>query len=112
MAGVTKASRAGVATFPVTLAVALDLRAFVIEEEEQTVAHDGTAEVAAVLIPPQRRARQAGFVGEEIIGIELVIAEELEERAVKCVGAGACGDVEDAAAGASVFGARRRSRWI
>ena len=70
-------------------------------EEERLVLADGAAEGAAELVAVQRR----GGEREPRIGVQVVVAEELEQRAVKLVAAGARDDVDHAAGEASVFGA-------
>ena len=59
-------------------------RALIIDEKEGLVANDRDqpAEDAAKLVLPEGGSRQARRVGEEVIGVELVIAQELEQRAV------------------------------
>ena len=64
-------------------------------------AADGAAvEVAAVL----GFAGDGGDGGEVVAGVEVFVAEELEEAAVEGVGAGAGGDVDDAAVEAAELG--------
>ena len=77
--------------------------AFVVEKEEQLIAPDGAAEIASELVPAQRRFGVAGLIGEEIVRIEFVVAEVLEQRAVKLVRTGLGGDIENATAGGSVL---------
>src|SRR5581483_2756328 len=86
-----------------------DLRAFVIYEEEDLVFTvedfgdiDGSAETKAVLVALERRAGSRRI--EEILGIELLVAEELEGRAMRIIGAGLGREIDDGAHGAAVFG--------
>ena len=63
-----------------------DARALVIEEVEQLVLLDRAADAAAELILVILRTRQVVAVGEEVIGIEVVVAQVLEQQAVHLVG--------------------------
>ena len=46
-----------------------------IGEEEGLVLSDASAQAAAELVLPELRAPDAGAVGKEVIGIQLVVAE-------------------------------------
>ena len=63
-----------------------DARALVIEEVEQLVLLDRAADAAAELILVILRTAQVVAVGEEVIGIEIIVAEVLEQQAVHLVG--------------------------
>jgi hypothetical protein len=76
-----------------------DAAVFVGEEEEQFVALDGAAEGAAEVVVAVFAAG-----GEEVAGVEFIVAEEFEEGAVKVVGAGFGDDVDLGAAVAAVVG--------
>jgi hypothetical protein len=86
------------------LARAPNLRAFVVEEKERPVTAYGSAEIAAELVPAQRRAGQARAVGKETVGVELVIAEEVKQGPVKLIGSAPGGHVEHAADRAAELG--------
>jgi len=72
----------------ITLASAL-----VGREEEKFIVKDGTTQVEAELVLFQNRARLAGGVAEECIGVEVFIAEEFPRRAMEIVGAALGDDV-------------------
>ena len=83
---------------------------FKIAEEEDLAAavedlgkDDGTTEGEAELVALEGRLRLLGSV-EEVLGVELLVAEELEGGAVEVVGPGLEVDVDDAAHGAAVLG--------
>ena len=67
--------------------------ALIAAEEEQLVLDDGAADDAAELIALQRVA----VGGEIVLGVEVVVAEEVEDRAVEGIGSGARDDVDDRA---------------
>ena len=78
------------------------LDALIVSEEEEAVVDDGRAEggseeVAAVL-------GFAGGAGKIVASVQAFVAEELEEGAVDGIGAGARGDVDDAAVEAAELG--------
>jgi hypothetical protein len=84
---------------------------FGVEEEEGPVAavvefgdDDGAAEGAAELVEAEGGAAGAAAVGEEVVGVEFVVAEEFVGGEVEVVGATFGDDVEDAAGGAAIFG--------
>src|SRR4029079_7588895 len=60
---------------------------FVSEVKERLVAFDWTTDRAAELIVSERGLR-VGLDIEEVASVECVVAEKLEDRAVKIVGAG------------------------
>ena len=51
------------------------------------------------------RLRQAGGIGEEIVGVEIVVAEEFEQFAVVLVGSRSRHHVDDGAAAIAKLGA-------
>ena len=60
----------------------LDLtRALIIDEEEDLLAHNRATEGAAKLVLFERLAD----IAEEIAGVEIVVAQELEEFSVKVI---------------------------
>ena len=59
-----------------------------IAEEKRLVFFDGTAQGPAKLVLAELRTGHAGFIGEEIVGVELVVAQELIKTAVEFVGPG------------------------
>src|ERR1700733_1040423 len=63
-----------------------DARALVIEEVEQFVLLDRSTEAAAELILMILRTAQVVAVGEEVIGVEVVVAQVFEQQAVHRVG--------------------------
>ena len=79
-------------------------RALVIGEEEGLVVDDRAAGRAAELVLVERRARQAGRIGEEVVGVEIVVAQKLEDRAVKLIGAALDGGVDHRAGGVAELG--------
>src|SRR5690606_20859342 len=56
------------------------------------------------LVVPQQRLRPPGSVGEEVARIELVVAEELIERAVQRIGPGLQAEVDHTAGSTVEFG--------
>ena len=74
----------------------------VVAEEEEAVAEDGEAEGSAIEVAAVLGLAAGG--GEVVAGVEVFVAEELEEAAVEGVGAGAGGDVDDAAVEAAELG--------
>ena len=66
----------------------LDARRLEVAEEERAVAHHRAAEVAAELILVVRRLRLIGPLGEEVVRVERVVAEEVVRRAADAVGSG------------------------
>src|SRR5690242_10635133 len=68
--------------------------------EEEVILPDGASQGSAKLIKPQLSGfcvdvRIAGGLAEEVVGIELVVAEKLVDAAVEGVGAGLGDDVDD-----------------
>ena len=57
-------------------------------KEEQFVFLDGPAESVSKVVGPQFGPGLAGGIQEKVVGIQLVIAEELVDRAMKFVGSG------------------------
>ena len=85
-----------------------DFGAFVVGKEEELVLAvedlgdvDGGAHRETVLIALEGRIG-AGRI-EEILGVQLLVAQELKGRAVEVVGAGFGGEIDDAAHGAAVL---------
>ena len=62
--------------------------ALIVAEEEDLIALDGAAERTAVVILDQHRDRHAGGVVEEIVGVEIAVAQVIEQIAVILVRAG------------------------
>ena len=85
-----------------------DVRILEAAEEEGFVFEDGSTEGAAVLVAFETVVGAAtgdGVKGgEKVAGVETVVAEEPVGAAVEVIGAGAGGDVDDAAGAATVFG--------
>ena len=79
--------------------------ALVAREEEQPVTLDGAAQRAAEVVLFERRLLQPGPLAEERVGVELLVAVELEDAAAEGVGAGARGHVDHAAGEAAELGA-------
>ena len=79
----------------------IEPRPLPIGEEECFVLLDGSAEDPAVLVAAE--ARLGDGCGEEVTGIELLVAEKLEERAVHGVGAGFLIDHDHAAVGTAIL---------
>ena len=71
--------------------------ALVVAEEERLVLEHRAAEGAAELVLLEVRLGAAGAVVEEVVGVEGVVAEELEGAAVELVGARLDLQVDDAA---------------
>src|SRR5262249_39348832 len=65
---------------------------------------NGAAEGPAELVLPELGLGPAGEVGDEVVGVELVVAQELEGRAVEFVGPRLDGNVHGVAGGVAVFG--------
>ena len=61
--------------------------ALVVPEDERPVVNDRPASCGAELVLMKRRLRLSRRIGEEIVGVQLVVAKELEDRAVELVGA-------------------------
>ena len=61
--------------------------AFPTEEEEGVVPADGTTHRAAVLIVAQDVFLAVQFIGEEVRGLQFIVAEELEGAAVELIAA-------------------------
>ena len=68
--------------------------------------NSGPADVPAVDVIAQLGDRRAGHIGEEVIGVQRIVAEEFVDRAVEIVRAGLDGHV-DGAGGADAEIARR-----
>ncbi len=73
-----------------------------VAEEEEAVVEDGSAQRSAVEVAAVLGLAAGG--GEVVARVEVFVAEELEEAAVEGVGAGAGGDVDDAAVEAAELG--------
>ena len=73
--------------------------AFVVSEDKEAVLNDGAADGEAELVALEG----LGAAGEEGAGVEGVVAEEMEGRAVPLIGAAAAGDIDDAG-GIAEFG--------
>ena len=71
----------------------------VVHEEEGLVVPDGAAQRPAELVLAKGRLGAAELVVEQIIGVELVIAQKLEPAAVELIRAGLDLDIHDAAVG-------------
>src|ERR1700678_2737250 len=84
--------------------------AFIGAEKEQLVFLNRSAHHAAEIVLPQLGSRQSVSVGEPIVGIQLVVAEVLECRAVKRVRAGFCHYRDLSAGGTSIFRRKGRSK--
>ena len=65
-----------------------EAHAFVGEEEEGTVAAEGSAQCRAHVAHAERRAAVSGTVGKPIVGIQQFVAEGIGQRAVEVVAAG------------------------
>ena len=74
-----------------------------IAEEKRLVFFDGTAQGPAKLVLAELRTGHAGFIGEEIVGVELVVAQELIKTAVEFVGPGLRQQIDHGAARAADF---------
>src|SRR5262249_16486233 len=84
-------------------AQAADVFEFAAAEEEKLVFDDRTAEGETEVVETQRRLRDAVGVVDEGVGVEFVIAEELEGAAVEFVLAAARYDVNRGACVSPVF---------
>src|ERR1700722_18777425 len=82
---------------------ALFTHAFVVDEEEGFVALNWTTQRSPKLIIVKRILRRTDLV-EKIAGVESVVAEKLEARSVKIIGAALGNDVDHAAGAAAIFG--------
>ena len=78
--------------------------AVVVGEEERLVPDNRPADGAAELILLERRLGLPGAVGEEIVGVEPVVAQELVAHAVNRVAAGFGHDIDLSAGIASLLG--------
>src|SRR3984885_5713451 len=65
-----------------------DASAFIVEEEEQPVSHDWTADVASELVPAKRRLLEMIQIREVVICVENVVSKVLPDSAVEFVGSG------------------------
>ena len=74
-----------------------------IAEEKRLVFFDGTAQGPAKLVLAELRTGHAGFIGEEIVGVELVVAQELIKTAVESVGPGLSQQIDHGPARAAHF---------
>ena len=72
----------------------LEARRFDVAEEERLAADDRSAQVAAEVVLVVIRFRRALPDREEVVGVELVVAEELVAGAVDGVGARLGGDAD------------------
>ncbi len=77
--------------------------ALVTREEEQLVFQNRASDVGAKLVLSKRRTLDATRIGEEIIGVQHLVADELVCRAVKGVCAGLGREVDDSAGKSPVF---------
>src|SRR5262249_42147790 len=81
-----------------------------VAEEKSAIAavivrqQNRAAEGPAELVLPELGLGPAGEVGDEVVGVELVVAQELEGRAVEFVGPRLDGDVHGVAGRVAVFG--------
>ena len=64
----------------------------------------GPPKIPSELVPAQGRFAQVVFVREEVVGVQLIVAEKFKERSVKFIRARACRHVQNATAGAAVLG--------
>ena len=85
----------------------LDQAALVVGEPERLAADDRTAGGEAELVRQVLALLDAGAVGEEVVGVQRVVAVELPHAAAELVGARLERRVEHRAAGAPVLGAER-----
>src|SRR5437016_2549491 len=67
--------------------------AFIVEEEEGPVLLDRPADRAAEIVPTHGRDFDAGLIVEEVVGVQLVVAQEIVKAAVEFVGSRAGNDV-------------------
>ncbi len=74
---------------------------FVIAEKEGVALPDGAAEAAAELVLLE--CRRGARAGEEVLGVHLFVAKELEEASMEVTGPGLGDQVDDAAGGAAEF---------
>src|SRR5205085_6927238 len=77
--------------------------ALVVPEEEGLVLEDGAAEGAAKLVLLEVRLLATGAVVEKVVGVECVVAVELEAAAAQRVRAGLDLQVDDTAERAAEF---------
>ena len=77
--------------------------ALVVRKEECPIVDDGPANCGAELILMKGLARLARGVLEKIVGIQLVIAQKLEQRPVILVGSAFDRGIDDGARGMSEF---------
>src|ERR1700679_1110370 len=84
--------------------------AFIGAEKKKLVFFNWSPTPAAEIVLPQLGSRQSVSVGEPIVGIQLVVAEVLECRAVKRVRAGFCHYRDLSAGGTSIFRRKGRSK--
>src|SRR5262249_47256641 len=73
------------------------------QKEEQLLFFDRTTEGAAHLVQRERRTRRTRPVREKVIGVEVVIADELEEAAVILVTARSADYADHADSSAAEF---------
>src|SRR6266849_79005 len=67
--------------------------ALIVEKEEGAVLLDGPAYRAAEVVPAYGSNFDAGLIVEEVVGIQLVVAQEIVEAAMEVVGSRAGDDV-------------------
>src|SRR5262249_53861865 len=73
----------------------------IVEEEEGLVADDGPSDAESVLVVRKRSLGDAGPIIEEIIGVEVTVAEKLIKTAVERVRSGLAGKGYQSTAGSS-----------
>ena len=74
------------------------------DKKEQLVLDDRTAEGAANLVEAQFLLRHALLVEKEIVGVQLVVAEEVPGAAMPAIGTGLGHQVRDGSGAAAVLG--------
>ena len=71
----------------------------IIGEHEGLVAHDRPPGGEAILVLAERGFREPGRVREEVVGVQLVVPQELEQRAVVGIGAALDGGADHRSGG-------------
>src|SRR6185503_21248297 len=79
-------------------------KALIGKEKERAIAHDGSAERRAELVPVERRLG-GGWGVERVARVEPIVAVELERFAGELIGPGPRRDVDDGAGVSAVLGA-------
>ncbi len=74
-----------------------------VNEEKRLVSFNRPADRATELVLVERRPRIADAVLEEVVGIQIPVAEELIKRAVQLIRAGLDADADYGARGSPVF---------